>query len=81
MHYSTVVHLFWSPACSSAVLRASSLTQGHCLLVEADCCLRQLQGLSLLCVSLWRPVRHRGAHVTGASWQHMRKYAVASTQL
>ncbi|KAE8295078.1 hypothetical protein D5F01_LYC06003 [Larimichthys crocea] len=47
--------LFRTPECSSAVLRvqAFSLTQGHCLLVEADCDLRQLQSLFL---SLWRPV-------------------------
>ncbi|KAG8001881.1 hypothetical protein GBF38_012124 [Nibea albiflora] len=39
----------------NAVVRvqAFSLTQGHCLLVEADCDLRQLQSLVL---SLWRPV-------------------------
>lgn len=42
-------YLFLSFACSSAVLRAQafSLTQGHGLLVEADCDLRQLQSLSL----------------------------------
>lgn len=53
MHYSRVV--FLTPACSSAVVRvqASILTQGHCLLVEADCDLRQLQSLSRpVCVSL-----------------------------
>ena len=48
-------------------------TQGQCLLVEADCDLRQLQPLFL---SLWRPVSDHNIHITrlhGNRWGHMKQ--------
>lgn len=61
----TVLYVFLHGSTSAVVqIRASSLTQGHCLLVEADRDPRQLQSLRRVSLSLQRSVRDHNIHIT-----------------